>query len=320
MNESMVFIPPFENRHRSWAQRLAAEIPDLEIVVAEDVGEATEALKTATAAFGTLTPALLSRAKNLRWLQAPYAAPPFGFYFDELSQHPVEVTNLRAVYTENVATHCTALILALARGFHLHFPRMLRSEWVQDRSPETTIYLQEATVLIVGMGNLGQMIGHHLAAFDARIVGIDAKITELPGVEMHGPSALDDLLPLADIVVLTVPHTPKTEGLMHRARFRMMKRTAAFVNIGRGGTVRLVDLVDALNTGEIAAAALDVFEEEPLPVGHPLWDAPNVLMTPHVGEAGPYVDERRYQLIADNARRFLSKNALLNPVDKAEWY
>ena len=116
------------------------------------------------------------------------------------------------------------------------------------------------------------------------VLATDARRTEAPpGVaELHKPDALDALLPRADFVILTVPHTPATEGFMNRARFQRMKRSAFFINIGRGMTTKLDDLVAALNAGEIAGAALDVYEQEPLPADHPLWTMPNVLMTPHM--------------------------------------
>jgi phosphoglycerate dehydrogenase-like enzyme len=131
---------------------------------------------------------------------------------------------------------------------------------------------------------------------------------------------MDELLPRADFVILTVPHTPATEGFMHRARFQRMKRGAFFINIGRGMTTKLDDLVAALNAGEIAGAALDVFEQEPLPAEHPLWTMPNVLITPHMAGWGPYLDDRRYQIVLDNCRAFLGNKPLRNVVDKAAWF
>ena len=128
------------------------------------------------------------------------------------------------------------------------------------------------------------------------------------------------MLPHADFVILTVPHTPETEGFMNRARFQRMKRTAFFINIGRGKTTRLDDLVAALRAGEIAGAALDVYETEPLPADHPLWTLPNVLMTPHTAGHGPYLDDRRLEVLLDNARRFAAGQPLRNVVDKARWF
>jgi phosphoglycerate dehydrogenase-like enzyme len=139
-------------------------------------------------------------------------------------------------------------------------------------------------------------------------------------VKLDGPEALDSLLPLADFVILTVPHTPATEHFMHRARFQLMKRTAFFINIGRGMTTRLDDLVAALRAGEIAGAGLDVFEQEPLPADHPLWTMPGVLITPHTAGHGPHLDERRFEILLDNSRRFLADLPLRNVVDKANWF
>jgi phosphoglycerate dehydrogenase-like enzyme len=174
----------------------------------------------------------------------------------------------------------------------------------------------------VGVGGIGAETARLCAAFGMHVMGVDARRQEAPpGVlKLDGPDALDSLLPLADFVILTVPHTPETEGFMTRARFRRMKRTGFFINIGRGLTTRLDDLVEALRAGEIAGAGLDVFEHEPLPADHPLWTMPDVLLTPHVAGHGPYLDERRFEIIVDNARRFVAGQPLRNVVDKAHWF
>ena len=184
------------------------------------------------------------------------------------------------------------------------------------------VYLPESTALIVGVGGIGAETARMCAAFGTRVVGVDARRADQPeGVaEMHTPEHLDQLLPRADFVILTVPHTPETEGFMNTERFGRMKRTAFFINIGRGMTTRLDDLVEALRSGRIAGAALDVFEQEPLPPDHPLWDAPNVLLTPHVAGYGPYLDDRRREIVVDNARRFVAGEPLRNVVDKAHWF
>ena len=167
--------------------------------------------------------------------------------------------------------------------------------------------MPDTTALIVGVGGIGAETARLCAAFGMHVMGVDARRRDAPpGVlKLDGPDSLDSLLPLADFVILTVPHTPATEGFMHRARFQRMKRTGYFINIGRGMTTRLDDLVAALRAGEIAGAALDVFEQEPLRADHPLGTLPNVLITPHTAGHGPYLDERRFEVLLDNARRFL---------------
>jgi phosphoglycerate dehydrogenase-like enzyme len=316
-------LPPQSDKTRAWAARLAGVLPALDVVVAETDAEAASAVAGAEAAFGTMSPGLLARAGTLRWLQAPQAAPPAGYYTRELIAHPVVVTNFREIYNDHIAAHIMAFVLAFARGLHLYLPRQLRREW-RPEPLETggVLHLPETTALIVGVGGIGAETARLCAAFGMHVMGVDARRRDAPpGVrKLDGPDALDSLLPLADFVILTVPHTPETEGFMHRARFARMKRTAFFVNIGRGMTTRLDDLVAALRAGEIAGAALDVFEQEPLPRRHPLWTLPNVLITPHTAGHGPYLDERRFEVLLDNARRFVAGQPLRNVVDKARWF
>jgi phosphoglycerate dehydrogenase-like enzyme len=320
---TLLMLPPQTATTRAWAARVAAALPALDVVVAEDPAHAARAAATAEAAFGTIPPALLGTAAKLRWLQAPQAAPPAGYYTRELIDHPVVVTNFREIYNDHIGAHIMAFVLAFARGLHLYIPRQLRREWrPQGREVDGVIHLPDTTALIVGVGGIGAETARLCAAFGMHVMGVDARRRDAPpGVlKLDGPDALDSLLPLADFVILTVPHTPETEGFMQRQRFQLMKRTAFFINIGRGMTTRLDDLVAALRAGEIAGAALDVFEQEPLPADHPLWTLPNVLITPHTAGHGPYLDERRFEILLDNARRFLADQPLRNVVDKARWF
>jgi len=127
-------------------------------------------------------------------------------------------------------------------------------------------------------------------------------------------------LPQADFVIMTVPHTPETRGMMAARELRLMKKTAFLINIGRGACVVLDDLVAALRAGDIAGAGLDVYEIEPLPPDHPLWTMPGVLLTPHVAGVGPYLQERRTELLLENCQRFNAGRPLHNMVDKANWF
>jgi len=283
--------------------------------------EAMLAIARADACYGFLDETLLAAARNLRWLQAPFAAPPAGYYFPALVAHPLQVTNFREIYNDHIGTHIMAYVLAFARGLDLFMPRQMRCEYRQD-VPRSVIHLPQSTVLIVGLGGIGREAARLLHAFGANVIATEARnMRSSPHVtEIHPPDALDELLPRADFVVLTIPHTPATEGLFDRQRFRKMKSDAFFINVGRGMTTRLDDLVAALETGEIAGAALDVYEQEPLPPEHPLWHMSGVILTPHVAWRGPYLDERKYRIIAHNVRAFGSGEPLINPVDKAAWF
>jgi phosphoglycerate dehydrogenase-like enzyme len=317
-----LMLPPQTDRTREWAARLAGALPELDIVLAEDLAQAKEAMASADAAFGTIPPDLLREARHLRWLQAPQAAPPAGYYYPELVVHPVAITNFREIYNDHIGAHVMAFVLAFARGLQRYIPQQLRREWRKPAQNEGVVHLPDATALIVGVGGIGSEIARLCAAFGMRVIGVDERRREAPPgiVALHRADELDALLPQADFIILTVPHTPETEGFMNRARFQQMKNTAFFINIGRGMTTQLDDLVAAVEAGEIAGAGLDVFEQEPLPADHKLWTLPGVLLTPHTAGYGPYLDDRRYAVILDNCQRFFAGRPLRNLVDKARWF
>ncbi|MBM4440358.1 MAG: D-2-hydroxyacid dehydrogenase [Candidatus Rokubacteria bacterium] len=323
MPTTLVMLPPQSAKTRAWATRLKDAVPALSIVVAETEADAARAIVDADAAYGTISDAVLAKAAKLRWLQAPQAAPPAGYYTPALIAHPVQVTNFREIYNDLIGAHIMAFVLAFARGFHLYFPRQLRREWRPEAGEESgVVHLPDTTALIVGVGGIGSEAARLMDAFGMKVMGVDARRRDAPpGIrKLDGPDALDDLLPLADFVVLTVPHTPATEGFMDAGRFARMKPGAFFINIGRGRTTKLDALVAALRSGHVGGAGLDVFEQEPLPAEHPLWTMPNVLITPHTAGHGPYLDERRFEIIVDNARRLLAGEPLRNVVDKANWF
>ena len=318
----MVFLPPQRDVTRQWAEAVAQAVPEATIVVAEDEAEALREIPDADAAFGNIPIEILSASGQLRWLAAPAIAPPAGYYYDDLIAHPVVATNFRGIFNEHIAAHILAFVLALARGLHYYIPRQLRHEYQPERVDTGTVYLPESTALILGVGGIGAETAKYLSQLGVTVLGIDARREDSPeGVAaLHRPEELDALLPQADFVILTIPHTPETEGLFDAARFAKMKSSAFFINIGRGMTTKLDALNEALRNGTIAGAALDVYEVEPLPADHPLWDAPNLLMTPHSAGFGPYLDDRRRDLLVENAKRFAAGEPLVNVVNKSLWY
>ncbi|MGB4359815.1 MAG: D-2-hydroxyacid dehydrogenase, partial [Rhodoferax sp.] len=265
---------------------------------------------------------LLACADALQWLQAPQAAPPTGYFFPELVSHPVQVTNFRGIYNDHVAMHAVAMLLAMARNLHTYMRQQPAGDWTRHLADSDILHLPESTVLVVGVGGIGAEIGRQLQTFGVRLLGVDPRCTVCPEgfVGMHPPAALDSLLPEVDAVVLTLPHTPESEGLIDARRLALMRPHALLVNIGRGATVKLDALLAALQHKRLGGAALDVFEIEPLPPAHPLWREPRALLTPHVAVVGPYIPQRRLEVLCDNARRFEAGLPLRNLVDKALWY
>jgi phosphoglycerate dehydrogenase-like enzyme len=321
MSFTLVMVPPHQDDTATWPDKLAEAVPGLRVVRPQTPDEVAGALREADAAYGALPEELLAHAEKLQWLQAPQAGPPPGFYHPKLIEHPAQVTNMRDTYTDHVATHTLALVLALARGIPEYVRAQSRSQWAPNWDPGSVVALAETTALVVGVGAIGAEVGKMLSAFGTRVVGIDARPTGAAGfAEVLPVQELDDQLGKAGIVIVTVPHTPQTEGMFDADRLSKLDSKAYLINIGRGPTLRLDALNDALEAGQLAGAALDVFETEPLPDTHPLWQRPDVLITPHVAGAGPHSEERRFAVIAENAKRFASGQPLVNVVDKQNWY
>ena len=313
----MVICPP--NYQEDWPEKLRAAIPDIDVHLCPTVGEAMEVIGDADAAFGDIVPELLERAQNLKWVACPQAGPRAGYYHQGLVDRDLVVTNTREIYNDHISAHIMALLLGFARGLQVYIPQQVQGVWRQGYD---TIYLPEATVVIVGVGGIGGEAARLCAEFGMRVIAVDPRVSQPPpGVaELYRPDELDQVLPMGDFVVVTVPETPQTQGMFRTPQFAAMKNSAFFINIGRGATVVLDDLVAALESGEIAGAGLDVYQVEPLPAGHPLWTAPGVLLTPHVAGNGPYLQERRTELFIDNCVRFNEGRPLRNVVDKANWF
>jgi phosphoglycerate dehydrogenase-like enzyme len=177
------------------------------------------------------------------------------------------VTNVRGSYNEHLAAHAVAFLLAFARRFDHYLPQR---RW--QRGLEM-IDLPQKTVLIVGLGGAGGEASEPCAALGTRVIGIDPRV-------LGTLDRLEERLAEADFVILTTPETPDTVGMFSTRRFTQMKRGAYFINIARGRYVVTADLVEALRSGHLAGAGLDVADPEPLPPDHPLWTMPNVLITP----------------------------------------
>ncbi len=302
-----------------WPSRLEGLVSDVEVDVCDSTQEAMALIGEADAAYGTIGPELFRRARRLRWICSPWAGPKAGYYHQELIDSDVTVTNARGIFNDHISAHIMAFVLAFARGLHIYVPQQLERTWRPGFEP---VHLSESVAVIVGVGGIGAEAARLCAEFGMRVLGVDARLTEAPkGIaELHPPGSLQEVLRKGDFVIATVPETPATQGMFAAAQFQAMKARAFFINIGRGATVLLDDLNAALENGQIAGAALDVFQEEPLPADHPIWKAPGMLITPHVAGSGPYIEQRRAELFLDNCVRFNEGKPLLNVVDKASWF
>lgn len=290
------------------------------VVNAPDESAAAEHIVDADGMFGTLTPALLAKAKKLRWIQAPVAGVE-KWIFPELANSDVAVTNMAGIYSDQIADHAMMFILMFARGEHIYFRRQLARNW-QMGVP--VIHVGDQTLGVIGLGGIGTEVARRGHAFGMRVLAVDAMPKTKPDFvdDLQSIDQLDQMLAQADFVVSCVPHTPETVKLFTLDRFQRMKPSAYLINISRGVVVDLADLTTALQTGLIAGAALDVFEVEPLPADHPLWGMENVLITPHMASNfdSPHIPARRIGVVRDNLQRFVNGEPLKNIIDKQRWF
>ena len=319
---------------------LRAEAPGSEWVNAADEAEARAAMPGADAFLGKVTPTLLAASNCLRWVQA-FTASLEHYIFPALAAHPCTLTNTRGLFGDVIADQVMGYILCFARNLHTYVRRQLehRYEPVGGESarvsfaagPGTvnamdrgTIFLPEATLGIVGFGAIGAEIARRARAFGMTIRAVDRFPTEkeLPeGVEsVVGIDRLPELLAWSDFAVIAAPHTPETARLFDAAMIRHLRPSSYLINIGRGAIVVLDDLVEALRAGRLAGAALDVFEVEPLPPSHALWDFPNVIITPHTAGYSTAIAARHLATLTENVRRFAHGEPLRNVVDKTLWF
>jgi phosphoglycerate dehydrogenase-like enzyme len=254
---------------------------------------------------------LVPRAPRLRWIQS-ISAGVEEFARPVLADHGVVLTSAAGVYDPGLAESVLGFLLALSARI-LEDARLSPGSWPADG----TRLLRGTTALIVGAGSIGTETGRLLRAAGLRVRGI-ARTPRPPDdvfERVAGPGDLLGELAEADHVVNVLPRTPSTERMFDADAFAAMKPTASFVNIGRGATVEEPALIEALRSGAIGGAALDVFEVEPLPPDSPLWTMPNVLVSPH--RAGDHEDWPRHvvALFVDNLRRYLAGEPLRNVVD-----
>ena len=314
MSFKILLLPP--NVDASLPEKIRQVVPGAVVKAFLDPTDALPDIADADAAYGTVPPELFAHAKKLRWICAARAGLGGDWFYDALVQSDVVVTNMRGSYNEHLSAHAVAFLLAFARRFDHYLPQQ---QW--QRGPEM-IDLPTKTVLIVGVGGAGSETSKLCAAFGMRVLGADPRVTEPPTgmAELFTPDRLEERLGEADFVIVTTPESRDTLGMFNARLFARMKRGAYFINISRGGCVVTEDLIAALRSGHLAGAGLDVAAPEPLPSDNPLWQMPNVLITPHVAIHGAPYRQKWEEILLENCRRFANHEPLLNVVDKEKWY
>jgi phosphoglycerate dehydrogenase-like enzyme len=304
----------------------AAEIrrrhPELEVVAVASAAEALRHMSDAIALVGYCSPELVAAAPALVWTQIYSAGAEHCFASERIRNGEVVLTNMQKMDAPVIAEHVIAMVLALARGLPAFAKSMDTGAWLDDSGIVAGMdSIAGKTLLVAGLGGIGTEVARRAAALDMRVTGTRRSSREGPPfVAYVGLSdELQDLAAEADFIVNALPLTAETEGLFDAHFFAGVRKGAYFINVGRGGSVVTNDLYAALRDGRIAGIGLDVTDPEPLPAGHPLWQEPNAIVTPHVAGEGSNWSRKRI-LLLENVARYVEGAALYNVVDPDRGY
>jgi phosphoglycerate dehydrogenase-like enzyme len=295
---------------------------DASIVMTRDRDEIETMLDEVEIVAGWFPADLLPKASSLRWYQQWSAGADWLLRHPEAVEASFVLTSTSGIHDIQITEHVFTFLLAFAR----ELPQAIRAQgnhqWIPIDQHQSLFELARQTMLLIGVGAIGERTAQIAKAFGMRVLGVRRDPTvDAPGVDaMFGSDQLLEIVPLADFVVVTVPLTEETRGMIGRPELLAMKETGILVNIGRGGTVDENSLLEALREGWIAGAGLDVFETEPLPETSLLWDLDSVIITSHYAGATPHYNERALDVFLDNMERYTAGRPLRNVVDKEVGY
>jgi phosphoglycerate dehydrogenase-like enzyme len=304
-----------EARH---LDQIRAVDPRVHVTLVADQPKDTDGVASAEILVGWNIPReAVRRDADLKWIHST-AAGVDQLLYPEIRQRGIILTASMGIHHQLVE-HIFAFLLALERRLHVAMRLQLQRKW--DRARTVGDELAGKTLGILGLGTIGQQLVRKAQAFDMRVIGTKRTPTPIPGVDrVLPPDGLPQVLRESDAVVVALPLTPQTRGLIGERELQMMKPTAWFINVGRGPIVHEAALIQALRAGGIAGAALDVFEHEPLRSDSPLYDLENVILTPHVSGASPRYMDRAVPLFCENLARYLRGAPLRNLVDPERGY
>ena len=310
----IVLCPPVSEALCEQVRRTA---PGAEVAMAA-MDEAHAVVGDADVIFGMYNEEIIRAARRVKWIQTTSAGMDMLLDIPGVREGRFRLSNASGLHALQVAEHAWALTSALFRGLQQSIRNQLSHEW--KGVPIRDLY--GATAGIVGFGGIGRRYAWLARGFEMRILALDVQQSERPDyVEaLWGTDRLEDVLAASDVVFIACPYTPQTERLIDERAFRLMKNSAFLINTARGPIVDEAALADALESGEIAGAGLDVFETEPLPETSPLWELENVIITTHSAGASNFRPQRTVDFFCENLRRFMAGVPLLNETDRNVGY
>lgn len=312
MRKKILTVVPMSDTYKEKLEGIAKDC-DITYSSYEDVNR--EMVQEANIIIGNVPAWMIGMSGRLELLQLNSSGTDAYMGVNILNRKTI-LTSATGAYGKAVGEHMFAMLLSIQKKLHVYRDNQNRCDWSDEGQ---VLSLTGNKVLIAGVGNIGLSFARMMKAFDSHIIGIKRRIGECPeGVdELHTMEELDDLLPKADVVLSILPNTPATRNVFGRQQFKKMKKSAIFMNAGRGNAVNTEDLCNALIAGDIYAAGLEVTDPEPLPQEHRLWNIKNAVITPHV--SGDFHLPQTLDFIADialeNVRRYLNGEELCHVVD-----
>ena len=301
-----------------WVQYLTAAFPEAEFFQSRDKAEQARFAADTDVIYGFRDQELVAQSPRLKWLHS-YAAGVDELDAAHFERHGILCSNSRGVAAPNIAEHVFALMLSFARSLQRLSRAQSAQMWVKVTEIEV-FELHGKRLGIVGLGMIGQEIANRAAVFGMRVSGMRNAGPAVAGVTMFAPDQLLDLAAQSDHLVVCLPGTAATAGMIGQKVLSAMPRGSYFYNIGRGNIVVQSELIAALVSGHLAGAGLDVMEFEPLPAGDALWHAPNILLTSHTAGNTDRYWERAVPLFERNLRAFMAGRPLENQVDLRRGY
>ena len=314
----LLVASPWVNRI---AEVLGPEFPEVEFIASENPETLVDRAAEAEAAFGPISPELFRAATNLRWIQSTSAGVEWMGRIPELAETDVIVTNTRGAHASTIAEHAFGMLVFLARGFNHLYESQKRREW-QRPLVQAGVGLAGGTMGVIGLGNIGRAVAKRAEAFDMHVIAVDVNEVPKPDyvAEVGRLDKMPDLMRRSDVVAVCTPITDETRGMIDEELLKLMKPSAYLLVLSRGGIIDEPTLAQMLRDGELAGAGLDVTAVEPLPEDNELWDAPNIIITPHSSPSSSQTGNNVTAILRDNLRRYLNGEELTNQVDKQRGY
>ena len=292
-------------------------------IVAVNKANVMKEIGDADAFIGNVTPAEVRAGKNLKWVQVMSAGVENVLFMSggsDLRDSNIVLTNNKIVQGPEIADHAMAMLLMLSRDLRKYIADDQQENW--DGRRFGGIELNGKTAVVIGVGGIGMQIATRAWAFGMNVIGVDPEDKPFSPFlkKVVKPDQLDEVLPQADVVFISTPHTEKSHKMMGAQEFELLKPHSYFVAVSRGGIYDMGGLVKALDSKRLAGAGVDVTDPEPLPKGHALWKFNNVVITPHIAGRSDKDNERMVGTIKENIKRFVDGKPLVNVVDKQKGY